>query len=631
MFESNSYIDRIINNIQEFMDSKNRDLKHFLGADKLIRNESRKSNSFSSFEYLKSTFKLDDCSWICLLISVLNEIKSRNFDPIQESIKSFNFKNESKRYQQLRDLESRSLSLFLDRNKKIDKYILEFLMTNGSAEISSREFKIFFPSLEKIAREKDAYNFSKICKTSVNNVYFFINGPEGIGKKTFAKRVASICERALVLVDLEKCLNSETDFSKIIISSLRQSMLMNGIVCFDRIDLLKERKRRTEFLLESSKNFCKSSFFLSSTNCKLDFKNLESKVVVIDHSLRNLSVSKVLPIWKEKLKKSKIDNIVDIKEIANTFRITPGQIKNAADLIFSEKIANLNFGKKSIFKSIQKTIQANFGGYAYPISTDNSWDDLIIPYQDKKMIIDICKQRKLKNIVFEDWGLSERIDYGKGLSLLFSGAPGTGKTMVAGIISNEMGLPLYRVDLSKIVSKYIGETEKNLSSLFDKAERSNSILLFDETDALFSQRTEVKDSKDRGANLEISYLLQRMESHSGICIMTTNYLENIDQAFFRRISYVFHFPKPSKKDREKIWRNFFGKKVPTRKIDFDFISKFELSGGSIKNIVVSSCLKAVQEKKKVSMKHIIKSIEYELKKQGYTPLKSDFDEYAYLL
>ena len=203
--------------------------------------------------------------------------------------------------------------------------------------------------------------------------------------------------------------------------------------------------------------------------------------------------------------------------------------------------------------------------------------------------------------------------------------------MVAGIISNEMGLPLYRVDLSKIVSKYIGETEKNLSSLFDEAERSNSILLFDETDALFSQRTEVKDSKDRGANLEISYLLQRMESHSGICIMTTNYIENIDQAFFRRISYVFHFPKPSKKDRERIWRNFFSKKVPMRKVDFDFISKFELSGGSIKNIVVSSCLKAVQEKKRVSMKHIIKSIEYELKKQGYTPLKSDFDEYAYLL
>ena len=631
MFESRNYIDRIIDNIQEFMDSKDRNLKRFLDTDKSIKYEFRKGNKFLSFEYLRGVFNLDDYSWICLLISVLNEIKSKSFDPIRESIKSFNFDNESKRYQQLCNLESKSFTLFMDRNKKIDKYILEFLMTNGSAEISSREFKIVFPSVEKIAREKDAENFAKICKTSVNNVYFFINGPEGIGKKTFAKRVASICERALVLVDLEKCLNSETDFSKIIISSLRQSMLMNGMICFDGIDFLKDRKRRTEFLIESSKNFCKNSFFLSNSDCKLNFKNLESKVIVIDHSLQNLSVSQILPIWKEKLKRSRIDNIVNIKEIANTFRITPGQIKNASDLIFSEKVANLNFGKKSIFKSIQKTIQANFKGYAHPISTDNSWDDLIIPNQDKKMIIDICKQRKLRNIVFEDWGLSERIDYGKGLSLLFSGAPGTGKTMVAGIISNEMGLPLYRVDLSRIVSKYIGETEKNLSSLFDEAERSNSILLFDETDALFSQRTEVKDSKDRGANLEISYLLQRMESHSGICIMTTNYIENIDQAFFRRISYVFHFPKPSEKDRERIWRNFFSKKVPMRKVDFDFISKFELSGGSIKNIVVSSCLKAVQEKKRVSMKHIIKSIEYELKKQGYTPLKSDFDEYAYLL
>ena len=142
--------------------------------------------------------------------------------------------------------------------------------------------------------------------------------------------------------------------------------------------------------------------------------------------------------------------------------------------------------------------------------------------------------------------------------------------MAAGIIANEMGLELYRADLSRIVSKYIGETEKNLSNLFDEAEKSNSILLFDETDALFSQRTSVKDAKDRGANLEISYLLQRMENHSGICIMTTNYIENIDKAFFRRISYVFHFPKPNKKDRKKIWENIFGANVPLDKnIDFD--------------------------------------------------------------
>ena len=257
---------------------------------------------------------------------------------------------------------------------------------------------------------------------------------------------------------------------------------------------------------------------------------------------------------------------------------------------------------------------------------------MVIPENEKKMIIDICKQRKLRNVVFEDWKLENRINYGKGLSILFSGPPGTGKTMIAGIIANEMGLEIYRADLSKVISKYIGETEKNLSSLFDEAERSNSILLFDETDALFSRRTNVKDSKDRGANLEISYLLQRMENHNGICIMTTNYIDNIDKAFFRRISYIFYFSNPDKSQRKKIWKNLFIKNIPLEKdIDFDFLSKFEISGGSIKNIVVSSCLKAAQDKNNVSMKHIVKSIEYELKKQGYTPLKSDFEQYAYLI
>ena len=138
MFESRSYIDRIIDNIQEFMDSKDRNLKRFLDTDKSIKYEFRKGNKFLSFEYLRGVFNLDDYSWICLLISVLNEIKSKSFDPIRESIKSFNFDNESKRYQQLCNLESKSFTLFMDRNKKIDKYILEFLMTNGSAEISSR-------------------------------------------------------------------------------------------------------------------------------------------------------------------------------------------------------------------------------------------------------------------------------------------------------------------------------------------------------------------------------------------------------------------------------------------------------------------------------------------------------------
>ena len=633
------YIEDVIENIKLLLNSEKdkteETVLNFIKNDKKITKEIQKNKEFCAFEYLRTIFNFDNYSWICFLISVLNELESKNIDPIDKVSEIF-FKDKSKSefFYLSQNLSLNAFSLFLDKNKKIDKNIFDFVMSNGKADVSSREFSVYFPSKEKIIREKEAMNLYKVCKVSMQNIYFIINGEKGIGKKTLVKRTASILAKALIIVDIDKCLNSESNFSDIITTVLRQVRLMNGIVCFDGIELIKNRKRRLEFILKMSKNYSKNSFFISNEKIDLNLENFDQSVVWIKYPIKNLNNEQILKIWQSKIKNKnlEIEKLINLNEIAGTFRLTPGQINSASNLIFSEKILNGKITKKIIFNSIQKTVQANFGDNAHLIKTENTWDDLIIPEQDKQMIIDICKQQKIKNIVFEKWKLEKRINYGRGLSFLFSGPPGTGKTMAAGIIANEMGLELYRADLSRIVSKYIGETEKNLSNLLDEAEKSNSILLFDETDALFSQRTSVKDAKDRGANLEISYLLQRMENHSGICIMTTNYIENIDKAFFRRISYVFHFPKPNKKDRKKIWENIFGANVPLDKnVDFDFISNFELSGGSIKNIVISACLKAAQSKSKVDMSHILKSVEYELKKQGYTPLKSDFAEYSYLL
>ena len=633
------YIEDVIGNIKLLLNSEKdkteETVLNFIKNDEKITKEIQKNKEFCAFEYLRTIFKLDNYSWICFLISVLNELESQNINPIDKVSEIF-FKDKTKSefFNLSQNLSLNAFSLFLDKNKKIDKNIFDFVMSNGKADVSSREFSVYFPSKEKIIREKEAMNLYKVCKVSMQNIYFVINGEKGIGKKTLVKRTASILAKALIIVDIDKCLNSESNFSDIITTVLRQVRLMNGMVCFDGIELIKNRKRRLEFILKMAKNYSKNSFSISNEKIDLQLENFDQNIVWIKYPIKNLNNEQILKIWQSKLKNKnlEIEKLINLNEIAGTFRLTPRQINLASNLIFSEKILNGKITKKIIFNSIQKTVQANFGENAHLIKTENTWEDLIIPEQDKQMIIDICKQQKIKNIVFEKWKLEKRINYGRGLSFLFSGPPGTGKTMAAGIIANEMGLELYRADLSRVVSKYIGETEKNLSNLFDEAEKSNSILLFDETDALFSQRTSVKDAKDRGANLEISYLLQRIENHSGICIMTTNYIENIDKAFFRRISYVFHFPKPNKKDRKKIWENIFGANVPLDKnIDFDFISNFELSGGSIKNIVISACLKAAQTKSKVDMSHILKSVEYELKKQGYTPLKSDFAEYSYLL
>ena len=631
MEDYKEYIESLLSKTEDLLlCEKNTHLKYLL--EDLYNEKLKIKFEFFSFDYLRTFFKLSDISWLCLLISVLNKVSKYNFDPINETIRIFlSHSDKCDFYDEKLKLEDEAYSLFLNKDKKIDDYIYNFLMSNGNALCLSREFQIFFPGdKNKIEREKEAIEISKLCKSG-NKTYIFIISPDGMGKKTLVQRISSICDKAVVIVNIEKCLNSETSFSQIISSSLRQVYLLDGFVCFNKIHFLKDKNRQNEFIFKMIKRFCKKSFFLSEKHIDFNSCEFEKNSTVLEYKIHDLTSRQIENIWKNKINSPKVNKIMNFSYISNIFKFSPKQIDYASKLINSYVGMNKSINKEGILNEIKKVTKATFNQNADLIKTNNTWDDLIISDYDKKMIIDICKQRKLSNIVFEKWNLGRKIDHGKGLSILFSGAPGTGKTMAAGIISNELGLDLYRANLSEIISKYIGETEKNLSNLFDEAEKSNSILLFDETDALFCQRTSVKDSHDRGANLEISYLLQRMEEHKGICILTTNYIENIDKAFFRRISYVFHFQKPNFEDRKKIWKNLL-KSVPLDDdVNFDFISKFDISGGNIKNIVISSCFKGAQDGNKVSMKHILKSIEYELKKQGYTPLKSEFGEYAYLL
>lgn len=217
--------------------------------------------------------------------------------------------------------------------------------------------------------------------------------------------------------------------------------------------------------------------------------------------------------------------------------------------------------------------------------------------------------------------------------MLFAGPPGTGKTMAAQVVANDLGLEMYKVDLSQVVSKYIGETEKNLNEVFNEAKKSNVILFFDETDAILGKRTEVKDSHDKNANLETAYLLQKMEEYDGITVMTTNYKENIDSAFFRRISYVIHFAFPDAGARRQIWKGIFPAQTPLDEgVDFDYLARqFEFSGGSIKNIAVAAAFMAAAEDVPVDMGHIVRAVKYETGKQGRIMRREDYGEYGFLL
>jgi hypothetical protein len=253
-----------------------------------------------------------------------------------------------------------------------------------------------------------------------------------------------------------------------------------------------------------------------------------------------------------------------------------------------------------------------------------AWCDIVLPEDILAQLEEICRAVAYRHRVLGEWGFDRKLSSGKGVSALFSGPPGTGKTMAAEVIAHELGLDLYKIDLSGVVSKYIGETEKNLARIFRAAESTNAILFFDEADALFGRRSEVQDSHDRYANIEISYLLQKMEEYDGVAVLATNLPQHLDAAFRRRLSFVVHFPFPDESSRRRIWTAIWPQECPlAREIDLDLLARrYKLSGGNIKNIALAAAFLAAGDGNRVGMPHLWQALRREYQKMG-KPLTSE--------
>jgi SpoVK/Ycf46/Vps4 family AAA+-type ATPase len=248
------------------------------------------------------------------------------------------------------------------------------------------------------------------------------------------------------------------------------------------------------------------------------------------------------------------------------------------------------------------------------IETRCGWDDLVLPPAQIEVLRTLAVQVRERDRVYRQWGFAEKSTRGLGIAALFAGTSGTGKTLAAEVISNELRLDLYRIDLASLVSKYIGETEKNLARVFAAAETSGAILLFDEADALFGKRSEVRDSHDRYANIEVSYLLQRIESYRGLSILTTNLKQAVDPAFLRRIRFIIQFPFPENAARRDIWERVFPVAVPREAIDLDKLARLNLAGGYIRNIVLNAAFLAADRGEPVRMSHLRTAAEAEYAK-----------------
>lgn len=264
------------------------------------------------------------------------------------------------------------------------------------------------------------------------------------------------------------------------------------------------------------------------------------------------------------------------------------------------------------------TARPQLDDLAQRIDAKATWNDVVLPEQQQQTLHEITAHVQQRNQVYWKWGFADKGSRGLGISVLFEGPPGTGKTTAAELLANELQLDLYRIDLSQVVDKYIGESEKKLRQIFDAAEAGGVILLFDEADALFGKRTEVKDSHDRHANTQVSYLLQRMEAYQGLAILTTNLKSSLDQAFLRRLRFVVSFSFPDYNSRIKIWKHSFPKGVPTQ-LDFDKLARLNVAGGDIRNIVLSACFKAASTTEQiVKMEHMLSAAQSEYSKKGRT-------------
>ena len=261
----------------------------------------------------------------------------------------------------------------------------------------------------------------------------------------------------------------------------------------------------------------------------------------------------------------------------------------------------------SLWQACRRLDHHRLDGIAQRIRASADWDDLVLPARQKETLRQIATHVRHRLTVYEQWGFAAKGDRGLGIGALFAGESGTGKTLAAEVLARELHLELYRIDLAAVVSKYIGETEKNLRRVFDTAEDSGAILLFDEADALFGKRSEVKDSHDRYANIEVSYLLQRMEAYSGLAVLTTNSKAALDGAFMRRLRFVVSFPFPDAAQREALWRGVFPPAAPLAALDYAKLARLGATGGSIRNIALNAAFDAAAAGEPVGMRHLLQA------------------------
>ena len=502
--------------------------------------------------------------------------------------------------------------IFLAHHLKVDHRILAYLL---GEETPDQRLKLAIwneqPGTQSLP---DA-----VRRLFAESPMIYMHGTKGAGRGSAAAALCAEYGLPLLRVDLAQLGKLEIPFSLAWKLAVREARLSNAALLFEAWEsCLDEDMRPLADFWSALQNFERPVFLSGAemwepTNAERTRLLLRVEMGIPEYDARRLAWEAMLESQAIRIDERSLD------ELVTKFKLTPEQISNAVhtavDLASSRGEA---VQPTDLYSGAQAHTSMRLGRLARRMTPRYTWNDLILPPDRLEQLQEICARVRYAHTVNQRWGYSRRVSASPGITVLFAGESGTGKTLAAEVIANDLALALYKIDLSTVVSKYIGETEKNLSLVFNAAEASNAVLFFDEADALFGKRSEVKDAHDRYANLEVAYLLQQLEAYEGIAILATNLRQNLDEAFTRRLSFMVDFPFPEKEYRQHIWESHFPAEAPLGSdVSLtELADRYPLAGGNIRNAALAAAYLAAADGGTITMAHIRNAIRREHQKMG---------------
>ena len=521
-----------------------------------------------------------------------------------------------------------------------DKRIIDFLFGKRPMQLDENYIRFFKmltddKELDPIMANQGQLDAMEISYNEGVRIFSFF-GDEGSGRKFFIKQFCKKNGMGAISVNCNKLFVYDFAFvEKALWAVTRECILTNSCCCLDELTFHEEEKDK--FLgymdLAFAKLVSKGLLVYALSKEKMPMRDI-TKEEFTELEIPTPTTQEREECWRLFAKDYALGDDIDLLEMATKFLFTPGKIKAA--LANARSLATMNkdilIPRATLFQGCNNQMSSELTQKATKVKANFGFEDIVMNRDQRETLEHAIDQMNFRKQVYDNWHYTKKYPYGRGLSVLLFGAPGTGKSMCAQVIAHELNLELYRVDLSKVIDKYVGETEKSISMIFREAKKCNVVLFFDECDTLFAKRSDDGGSNQASNNNKTALLLQEVEAYDGVSVLATNYKHNIDPAFFRRMKYIVEFQFPNADTREMLWRTTIPKDTPLGEdVDIRFLAeKFEFAGGNIKNCILNAAFLAAADGdgKEVRMKHYLQAIRYEYVKTGKVFTRSDFEPYA---